>query len=120
MHDNTRLHIKLIYQGCDKFEQIKLESLHQYRAKMKISGTALPWTGMVVVSSYHLFEEIQASDNMLGWGPTLQTKAIVWYYFQTVVNVTQWSCRVLAVAGSFSLALHWAEDSSLFKYLQIC
>ena len=41
-HDNTRLHIKLIYPGCDKFEQIKLESLHQYRAKMKISGTALP------------------------------------------------------------------------------
>ena len=58
MHDNTRLHIQLIYPGCDKFEQIKLESLHQYRAKMKISGTALPWTGMVVVSSYHLFEEI--------------------------------------------------------------
>ena len=57
MDDNTRLHIKL-YPGCDKFEQIKLESLHQYRAKMKISGTALPWTGMVVVSSYHLFEEI--------------------------------------------------------------
>ena len=41
MHDNTRFHIKLIYQGCDKFEQIKLESLNQFREKMKISGTAL-------------------------------------------------------------------------------
>ena len=29
---------------------------------------------------------------MLGWGPTLQTKAIVWYHFQMVVRVTQWSC----------------------------
>ena len=40
-HDNTRLHIQLIYPGCDKFEQIKLECLNQYRTKMKISGTAL-------------------------------------------------------------------------------
>ena len=53
-HDNTRLHIKLIDPGCDKFEQIKLEPLNQYRAKMKISGTALSWTEMVVVSIYHL------------------------------------------------------------------
>ena len=41
-HDNTRLRIQIIYPGCDKFEQIKFESLNQYTAKMKTSGTYSP------------------------------------------------------------------------------
>ena len=55
----TQDYIQLIYPRCDKFEQIKFESLNQYRTKMKISGTALSWTGMVVVSSWSALVNIR-------------------------------------------------------------